>query len=241
MKHKSRFYRDYSHTGNTFFNVKIDTSDLFIRSDKNLYDVAFGVLKDTRRELEEYINEHDEFLHSLNPVIHHGGEDKITAVMCMAGASAGVGPMAAVAGAIAEKVGRELLNHTCEVVVENGGDIWMKLIKPAIIGLYVNNIYFKNSIGIKINPEETPCSVCTSTSRLGHSLSFGKADSVTVIGDSGAVADAAATAVCNMVQNETDIETALEFAISITGVRGCVIVFRDKIALQGEIILAPIE
>jgi hypothetical protein len=151
----------------------------------------------------------------------------------------GVGPMAAVAGAIAEKVGKELLEYSDEVIVENGGDLWMKLTKPASIGLYADNIYFKNNICIKLNPENTPCAICTSTSKLGHSISFGKADSVTVIACDGALADAAATAVCNMVLTEDDIEKALEYAISIQGVRGCLIIFRDKIALQGEIELTP--
>ncbi len=238
MKHRTRFYRDYSGDSNCSFNVRIDTTDLFIRSDVNLHDKAYEVLKSARAELEEYIRKHDNFLHSLNPIDPCGDEGEIASVMIKASAAAGVGPMAAVAGAIAEKVGRHLLNYTDEIIVENGGDIWMTLKKSAIIGIYVNNIYFKNNIGIKIEPGNTPCSVCTSTSKLGHSLSFGKADSVTVISGSGALADAAATAVCNMVQSEDDIETALDFAISINGVRGCLIIFRDKLAALGEIELA---
>jgi ApbE superfamily uncharacterized protein (UPF0280 family) len=241
MNHKNRFYRDYSSTNRTAFNVKIDTSDLFIIADKNLYDKAYEMLKTVRTELEEYIMEHDEFLHSLDPVTHHGDIDSISAVMCRASASAGVGPMAAVAGAVAEAVGNGLLSFSEEVIVENGGDIWMKLVKPAVIGIYVNNIYFRDNIGIKINPDKTPCSVCTSTSKLGHSLSFGKADSVTIIADTGALADAVATAVCNMVQTSDDIENALNFGMSIKGIRGCLIIFRDILAARGEIELSPLE
>ncbi len=241
MKHKQRFYRDYSGKSGSAFNVKIDTSDLFIRADINLHDKAYEVLKTVRKELEEYILKHDEFLHSLSPVTLHGDQPEISAAMCRASASVGVGPMAAVAGAIAEKVGRELLNYSEEVIVENGGDLWMKLNKSAVIGIYVNNVYFKDNIGIRINPSDTPCSVCTSTSRLGHSLSFGKADSVTIIADTGALADAAATAVCNMVQDEDDIKNSMEFGMSIQGVRGCLVVFRDKLAIQGGIELARLE
>lgn len=241
MKHRTRFYRDYNGESSGSFNVRIDTTDLFIRADVNLHDKAYEVLKSARAELEEHIRKHDDFLHSLNPIIPYGDEGKIAAVMYSASAAAGVGPMAAVAGAIAEKVGRDLLDYTGEIIVENGGDIWMTLKKPAVIGIYVNNIYFKNNIGIKINPENTPCSVCTSTSKLGHSLSFGKADSVTVIAGSGALADAAATAVCNMVQSENDIEAALDFAMSIDGVSGCLIIFRDKLAALGKIELAPLD
>jgi len=241
MKHSKRFYRDYSGISSTAFNVKIDTSDLFIRADKDLHDEAYEALKTARTELEDYITKHDEFLHSLDPVTMHGDEGEISAIMCRASASAGVGPMAAVAGAIAEAVGRELLNYSEEVIVENGGDLWMKLVKPAVIGIYVNNIYFKDNIGIKINPDETPCGVCTSTSKLGHSLSFGRADSVTIIAETGALADAVATAVCNMVQTADDIGNGLEFGMKIPGVKGCLVIFRDKLGALGNIALSPIE
>jgi hypothetical protein len=241
MKHNTRFYREYSDGPDAVFNVKIDTSDLFIRTDINLYHEAYEALKKERTVLENYISAHDEFIHSLHPMTPVGSEEEIISAMYIASAVAGVGPMAAVAGAVAERVGRELLKFSDEVIVENGGDIWMKLKNSAVIGIYINNIYFKNNIGIKVNPENTPCSVCTSTSKLGHSLSFGKADSVTVIAESGALADAAATAVCNMVQSEDDIESALESATAIDGVRGCLIVFRDKLAARGEIELAPLN
>jgi len=241
MTHKKRFYRDYDIICGSAFNVKIDTSDLFIRADTDLHDKAYEALKAARTELEDYIKQHEEFLHSLSPLTLHGDEGEIVSAMYRASDAAGVGPMAAVAGAIAEKVGRELLNNSDEVIVENGGDLWMKMNKPAIIGIYVNNIYFKNNIGIKINPENTPCSICTSTSNLGHSLSFGKADSVSIIAETGALADAVATAVCNMVKTEDDIERALEYGMTIQGIRGCLIIFRDKLALQGEIELAPLE
>ena len=247
MKHKSRFYRDYNDNYNDnyddicSFNVKLHTSDLFIRADKNLTEEAFSILKDARRELEDYIIGHDEFIHSLNPVEPDGGEPEIVSEMIMASSAVNVGPMAAVAGAIAEKVGMGLLNFTDEVIVENGGDIWMKLTKSAVIGIYAKNIYFKNSIGIKIDPDKTPCSVCTSSSKLGHSISFGKADSVTIIAKGGALADAAVTAVCNMVGDPDSIEGALNFAMSINGVSGCIIILNDILAVQGDIELIPVE
>ena len=241
MKHSKRFYRDYNSENGYLFNVKIDTSDLFIRADSNLYDEAYNALKMARTELETYISNHEEFIHSLNPLAFHGDEGEITSEMHKASLSAGVGPMAAVAGTIAEYVGKALLDYSSEVIIENGGDLWMKLTKPAVIGIYINNIYFKDNLGIKINPEKTPCSVCTSTSKLGHSISFGKADSVTIIAETGALADAMATAVCNMVKTEDDMEKALNFGLSINGVRGCLIIFRDKFAALGDIELAPLE
>lgn len=241
MKHKERFYRDYSGSTGSVFNVKIDTTDLFIRADSDLHDKVYEALKSARTELEKHITKHDDFLHSLNPLTPHGDEGEVAAAMYKASSAAGVGPMAAVAGAIAEKTGRALLDYSDEVIVENGGDIWLKINNPAVIGIYVNNIHFKDNIGIKVTPEKTPCSICTSTSKLGHSLSFGKADSVTIVADTGALADAVATAVLNMVKTADDMEKALEFGMSIQGVRGCLIVYGDKLAVLGEIELAPLS
>jgi ApbE superfamily uncharacterized protein (UPF0280 family) len=161
--------------------------------------------------------------------------------MIIASEAVGVGPMAAVAGAKAEKVGAGLLHFTDEVIIENGGDIWMKLNKSAVIGIYAKNIYFKDNIGIKIDPYKTPCSVCTSSSKLGHSLSFGKADSVTIIAKEGALADAAATAVCNMVKDRETIEDALNFALSINGVSGCIIILNEILAVRGDIELCALS
>nr|AXS01271.1 ApbE family lipoprotein [uncultured bacterium] len=239
MNHKNRFYRDYGDICS--FNVKLHTSDLFIRADKNLKEEALCILTNVRKELEDYIAEHDGFLHSLDPIVPDGSEPEIAAEMITASSTVGVGPMAAVAGAIAERVGSGLLSHTDEVIVENGGDIWMKLTKSAVIGIYAKNIYFKHNVGIKIDPGKTPCSVCTSSPKLGHSISLGKADSVTIIAKDGALADAAATAVCNIVQCSDDIENALNYAMSINGVRGCIIILNDILAVQGDVELCPVE
>lgn len=240
IMHTKRFYRYYGSDRILTFNVKLDTSDLYIRADKDLYDEAYRVLLSARTQLEDYIRKHDEFLHSLDPVIPHGDEPAIALSMFRASSAAGTGPMAAVAGAIAEVVGRELVKYSEEVIVENGGDIWMKLTAPSTIGLYANNVYFKDNVGIRIYPTETPCSICTSSPRLGHSISFGNADSVTVIAGDGALADAMATAVCNMVKTGDDIEKALEFGMSRSGVRGVMIVFREMLGIQGGIELAPV-
>lgn len=241
MKHRTRFYREYSSTDGSVFNVKIDTSDLYIKAESDLHEIAYQALESARKELEDHIEKHEDFLHSLSPLTPPDDAAGICSAMYNASAASGVGPMAAVAGAVAEQVGRKLLEYSDEVIVENGGDIWLNLTRPAVIGIYVNNIHFKNNVGIKIDHTKTPCSVCTSTSRLGHSLSFGKADSVTIIADTGAIADAVATAVCNMVQTADDIENALEYGISIAGVSGCLIVLGDRLAMLGDIELAPAE
>lgn len=241
MKHSRRFYRDYGSTRGESFNVRLDTTDLFITADRDLSAEAASILKDIRGELEEHIKNHREFLYSLSPLTAPGDEPAVARDMYSASAAAGVGPMAAVAGAIAEYAGRGLLSMSDEVIVENGGDIWMSLKSPAVIGIYVKNIYFSDKIWLKVEPEDTPCSVCTSSATLGHSLSFGKADAATIIAESGALADAVATGACNMVQCEDDMERALDYAMSIDGVRGGLIIYRDRLAAKGAVELSRPE
>ncbi len=241
MNHSRRFYRDYGKTRGVSFNVKLDTTDLFITADRNLSAEAYEILETGRRELEGHIKLHRDFLYSLNPVPQPGDCSQLAGEMYSASKAACVGPMAAVAGAIAEYVGRGLLDMSEEVIVENGGDLWMKLSSPAVIGVYVNNIYFSDRIWLRINPGDTPCSVCTSSASLGHSLSFGKADAATIIAKSGALADAVATGACNIVKSEDDIARAIKYAMSIEGVSGCMIIYRDKLGVQGTVELCSPE
>lgn len=239
MKHTRRFYRHSAPSRGAVFNVKHHASDLHILADRDLHEEAYRLLVKIREELDRHIETHQDFLYSLTPVPRPDTCPEIAAIMYSASQLTGTGPMAAVAGAVAELIGRELLEHSSAVIVENGGDIWLSSPDPVVIAIYANNIYFRDNLAIRINSGQMPCSVCTSTPRLGHSLSFGKADSVTIIARSGALADAAATMTCNMIQDETCMAPALERALSVPGVTGGLVIFRDKLAVLGEIELAP--
>jgi len=153
----------------------------------------------------------------------------------------GVGPMAAVAGAVAEWVGRELLPLSREVIVENGGDIFLKTARVRSIGVYAGEASpFTGKIALEIRPEETPLGVCTSSGTVGHSLSFGSADACIVISPSTPLADAAATAIGNRVKSTADIPQAIDFARSIEGIRGAVIMKDDQIGFWGEVKIVPV-
>jgi ApbE superfamily uncharacterized protein (UPF0280 family) len=243
MLHNNRFYRLYSSSGKwSTYNVKLHTSDLYIRARNDISAKAGEVLAEAREEIEKHIKVNPAFLTSLEPVPEHVNSGEIVSAMYKASKAAGTGPMAAVAGAVAEYTGKNLLPFSDEIIVENGGDIWMNINNPVTIGIYCNNIYFKNRLAIKISGTENPCSVCTSSSRIGHSISFGRADSATVIACSGPLADAVATETCNRVKSQSHIEEALNFALSVAGVQGCLIVMGDRIAALGDIELTtPID
>lgn len=240
MLHDKRFYRLYSSNSRwQTYNVKLHTTDLYIRASENIAERAASSLAELRKEIEDHIKERDLFLTSLETISDPGVKSHVVSMMYKASEAAGTGPMAAVAGAIAECLGRELMNYSKELIIENGGDVWLNLLNPVTIGLYSDNIHFRERLALKINEDKTPCAICTSSSKTGHSLSFGKADSVTIIAGDGAVADAVATETCNRVKTENDITDALNFALSVPSVNGCLIVYRDRLAVMGDMELAP--
>jgi ApbE superfamily uncharacterized protein (UPF0280 family) len=219
----------------TEFTVTIKETDLYIKAASNLQRKAQRIVLKYRQQLERYIDQHPDFKDSLKPVQIPSEVPRIVLDMVKAGQKAEVGPMAAVAGAIAEYVGKELLAFSPEIIVENGGDIFLKTARKRVIGIYAGDSTFTGRLGLEINPEDTPVGVCTSSGTVGHSLSYGKADAVVVTSDSTLLADTAATAICNQVNKPEDIDKAIEYGQSIDGLSGIVIILGSAIGVWGEI------
>ena len=242
-----RRYRSWVKSGDLVsFRIVENETDLLISVDKSApLEAVRRAVRDSvsyhRARLKEYISRSPEFLSSLSPVDPLEGAPEIALRMIEAARRAGVGPMAAVAGAIAELVGEDLLRLCREVIVENGGDIFIKASKPRLVGLYAGGSPFTGRIAFKIDPEETPLGVCTSSGTVGHSLSFGAADSVTVFSESATLADAAATAIGNLISSPRDIERGIQLAKSIKGVRGVAIVVGDRIGIWGDVEIVKTE
>ncbi|HNY36810.1 MAG TPA: UPF0280 family protein, partial [Petrotogaceae bacterium] len=151
--------------------------------------------------------------------------------MQQASSSAGVGPMAGVAGAVAYYAS---LGVQCqELIIENGGDIYLKSVQDRTVKIHTANKYFGDKIKILVQSGEW--GVCTSSGTLGHSFSYGKADAATIIAHDPVLADCVATAACNMVKIEEDIQRAIEFSMSIKGVDGAVVIVGSKIGMKGNI------
>ena len=195
--------------GLSCFRVKIEESDLFVCAKRNLARETEDILLSVREQLKGYIKRFPNFARSLVPVEVEESAPEIVKIMAESAKLAGVGPMAAVAGAIAELVGRHLLGFSEEVIVENGGDIFLKTEKERVVSIYAGSSPFSMKIGIKL--EKGRWGVATSSGTVGHSLSFGRADAAVVVARSSAVADAFATAVGNRVKSASDIEPALEW------------------------------
>jgi ApbE superfamily uncharacterized protein (UPF0280 family) len=149
--------------------------------------------------------------------------------------------MAAVAGAVAEQVGRDLLGHTDQVIVENGGDLFIRSREPITIGIFANQSPLSLRIGLRMDAGEQPMAVCTSSGTVGHSLSMGKADAVCIVSASCPLADAAATSVGNHIQTVADIHKAVEIGKNIKGVEGIIIIVKDKIGMWGDLEIVPLQ
>ena len=206
------------------FSATEKETDLYIRAASNLQRKAHRLVLKYRYQLEGYIKRNPTFRKSLESVAVPEHAPVVVRQMAAAGKQAGVGPMAAVAGAIAASVGRELLTFSPEIIVENGGDIFLKIKKDRVVGIYAGESPLTGKIGLEIKAEDTPLGVCTSSGTVGHSLSYGKADAVIVMAGDTALADAAATAIGNRVKKSDDTDNALEFARSIGGLKGVVII-----------------
>lgn len=224
------------------FRSAFRETDLWVAVDAKHYrsdieSFTLGRIKFYRSVLEKHIGEFPEFRDSLVPVAAPAGVHKIVKDMSEAARMAGTGPMSAVAGAIAECISNDLTGqyNPDEVIVENGGDIFMKLTSPATIAVYAGESPLSEKVALKIRPEETPLSVCCSSGTVGHSLSFGMADACMIACRSGALADAYATAFCNEVKNKDVVHQVTEAALRKPGILSVVIIAGDKIGIGGSI------
>jgi ApbE superfamily uncharacterized protein (UPF0280 family) len=236
-----RFYRHWIKDDDLVsFGLTVKQTDLYIRSRRNLRDKALDSVLKHRGSLESYIGRHPIFLTTFQPYQAEAGAPAIVKEMASVSQLAGVGPMAAVAGAIAEAIGRDLLAFSPEIIVENGGDIFLKISKKRLVGIYAGESSFSKKIALEIMPRETPLGICTSSGTVGHSLSLGGADAVIALSPSTALADAAATALCNIVKAADDIPQAIEKAQSIEGLRGLVVIMGDKMGVWGKVKIVPL-
>ncbi|MBN2532350.1 MAG: UPF0280 family protein [Spirochaetales bacterium] len=201
-----------------------------------LYDLITEEIKKQRSILEAYIQGHPDFKTSFRPLCLHSGAPSIAIQMARASEKTNVGPMAAVAGAIAEAGVKAACEAGAEeAIVENGGDIYLASSKEMFVGLYSGRGKLSDTLAFFIKPGDMPLAICSSSSRMGHSDSFGSCDLATVTAKDGALADAAATYVCNSVKKVEDIESVLEKSGTIPGVHGILIIKDNRIGMIGEL------
>lgn len=221
------------------FRVVVKETDLHIQAESNLQSKALRIVEKYRGILERYIANRPLFLTTLQPIDIEADAPKIVKLMAESSKVANVGPMASVAGAIAELVGTELLEFSNEVIIENGGDIFIKSRKKRTVGIFAGSSPLSGKLGFEVDSRTAPRGVSTSSGTVGHSLSLGKADAVVALAQSAALSDAAATALGNLIGTPGDIPRAIEAARKIPGLLGAIIIKGDQIGIWGDMQIQP--
>jgi ApbE superfamily uncharacterized protein (UPF0280 family) len=222
------------------FEVVYKETDLFCCTSVDVRPLIEEKALLYRSQLESYIRMRPEFLESLVPISPDPLAPSIVREMIEASGRADVGPMACVAGAIAEFVGRDINPFADEYIIENGGDICLKTGCTRTVVVYAGDSPYSGRIGLRIRARELPYGICTSSATVGPSLSLGKTDAVCVISGSALFSDALATTLGNLVQEEGDIGPALEEAQKHAGVTGVLIILGDKLGAWGDVDLTKV-
>lgn len=235
-----RDYRSLSAPDLQKFRIVIGESDLLILSSHDIRDEIRRLLRLYRRQLKEFIYKYPVFQTTLTPYPVGPETPELIQRMSEAGTKAGVGPMASVAGAIAGLIGENTGSETPDLIIENGGDIYLRSTEERLIAVFAGNSPFSMKIALKIPPKPDGLGICTSAGTVGPSLSLGKADATVIISPDVALADAMATAVGNTITKTSDLWPAIDFAKKIPGVTGVLLIKDDKMAAWGELTLIPL-
>lgn len=222
-------------SGRAWLSFRWKEADLRISSPRA--EEAAAEIRRQRALLEEYAGRHPLFLASLAPISVLPGAPAVAVRMAEAARRAAVGPMAAVAGAMAQAaVEAALAAGADEAVVENGGDLFLSSPRPVLVGLYAGEGHpLSGRLAFRVEPAAMPLSVCASSGRFGHSFSFGDCDLAVAVASDGALADAVATLGANGVRRAEDVEAAVERMAAVPGIRGALIIQGDRVGLAGDL------
>jgi hypothetical protein len=239
--YEERFYRRISKPSElACYEVQYKETDVFCCTESDLSSFIKERVLFYRNQLEEYIRIRPSFQDSLLPIKDDRFAPAIVSEMIRACTLVGVGPMATVAGAIAEFVGRDIMPLTGDFIIENGGDIYLRTSAERTIQIHAGSSPFSERIGIRLQPAPDARGVCTSSGTVGHSLSLGKTDAVCVVGSSSLFADGLATYLGNIVKKKDDIAAAVEKGQRFPGITGILIILGDQLGAWGDLDIAEL-
>jgi hypothetical protein len=239
----ARSYRSVTPlSGEKAFQVVVEETDLWVVADPSIRDAVAGHVHHLRGILKAHMALNPEFLRSMTPLAAKDKDHPLIRAMCRASQVTGVGPMAGVAGAIAQAVADEFCEQSPDILVENGGDVYMHSTRERVAGI-LSDPQGQAGLGVRIAQGDFPLSLCASSARIGHSVSLGHGDLAVVASRDAALADCAATALCNMLKSAGDLKTAMRQAEAWRKA-GVVFAFAQcggQIAVQGDLELAALE
>jgi len=217
------------------WHVVFRHSDLYVASNKNIIDSLVKYLAEFYQAIEGVAAGNPSFLKSLSPIRQNPAYPPIINEMIRKSALYGVGPMASVAGAACDYIGRRLTSQCSTIIIENGGDVFIKCDHDVIAGIYTRDSSISEKLKLRIGHQYTPCGLCSSSGVFGHSLSLGKSDLACVLATTTIAADAAVTAMANRISAENDIQTAINEFKKMASIRGLLAIKDKKIGIWGQL------
>ena len=242
MEYKERSYRSrFSDDGRRWFCVKFLESDLWIGVDSGSYSESieadtYSMLVDLRRSMDAYLIMDPAYKAALTPYDAGIEAPAILKDMSMVSHKTGIGPMSAVAGAVALRVADFIKCQfgVKEVIVENGGDIYAESNSDMDIAVFAGQSPLSEKIGLHIPAGSFPLGICTSSGTVGPSLSLGRADAVMIVCKDVLLADSYATAMANRIQSAADLQPVIDLISDIPSILGAIAVKDDRMAICGR-------
>ncbi|MDA3821258.1 MAG: UPF0280 family protein [Bacteroidales bacterium] len=241
MSYEERTYRSAVNLERfEYFQSLFLETDIFIgltrgRLTNEVKKFCLNEIERLRMGIDDFISTHPEFAASLTPQSYDQAVPKSISSLLAAANIAGIGPMGGVAGLFSMVIGQKARREfeLDEIIVENGGDIYASVKNPLVISLYAGDSPLSGKLNIRIKSGDW--GICTSSGTVGHSLSFGKADALTIISESPVIGDALATSLANKVQGADDIQQVLNYSQQFKEILGIVIIIGDKLGIQGDV------
>lgn len=228
--------------GEIRFQVGVEQTDLLVVAELDLRDEIAAFVAGVRGGIKNWILFHPEFAESLVPVAVPDTAPDVIRAMAEAARRCGVGPMAAVAGAVAQAVGDAFADRSPNILVENGGDTYLRSTRERVVALLADP-GSGAAIGLRLDEGAFPVALCASSGTIGHSLSLGSGDLVAVRARDARFADAAATALANLLNSEADMDRVLKRAreLAAEGLEGVFAQYDAKVAAWGDLELVALD
>jgi ApbE superfamily uncharacterized protein (UPF0280 family) len=211
---------------------------LFQSDKKSAIEEAVRTVSSQMSTLDRYIQRNPDFVKTLDPIDAEPSAPHIVKTMVSVAKRVEVGPMAVVAGALADLALEAMLKSKATIaIVEDGGEIAASSQRDFNIGLYAGKKSLFNQVAFKILPSDCPIGVATSSATVSHAISFGQAEAATVFANTAALADGAATAICNAVTGESEeasIQRGLDRAKQLN-IEGTIIHRGDYVGTYGRL------
>jgi len=215
--------------------VEIEETAATIAADREFLEPAVEAIRSTRSQIERQIRQDRFFLTTLEPYDPEASSARVIKRMCTASSTAGVGPMATVAGVIAQEALEAMVSKGCRHGwVDNGGDLALILEKTATLEIF-SDPESKSACAIELEPTDEIIGICTSSGTLGHSISFGNADVSLAIADDAVLADALATAIGNAVIGKESLNTCFDKLKKVDGFRAGLAMIEGSISTHGKL------